>query len=76
MKAVEANRMEKKIKGIKNEMKSVQSFFCVELQHLKSSSGGNLSKRKRAGHVKSSKRHVLEYCVYFVHVMKKMTGQT
>ena len=44
------------MKGNKNVMKTVQSFFCVELQYLKSSSGGHLSERKRAGHVKQKTR--------------------
>ena len=40
------------MKGNKNVMKAVQSFFFrVELQYLKSSSEGHLSERKRAGHV-------------------------
>ena len=44
------------MKGNKNVMKTVQSFFCVELKYLKSSSGGHLSERKRAGHVKQKTR--------------------
>ena len=31
-------------------------FLCVELQYLKSFSGGHLSERKRAGHVNQKKR--------------------
>ena len=42
------------MKGNKNVMKTVQSFFCVELQYLESSSGGHL--RNRAGHVKQKTR--------------------
>ena len=57
------------MKGNKNVMKAVQSFFCVESKYLKSSSGGHLSERRRAGHVKQKTR--LKYCVYFVHVMEK-----
>ena len=47
---------EKRMKGNKNVIKTVQSFFYVELQYLKSSSGGHLSERKRAGHVKQKTR--------------------
>ena len=46
----------KRMKGNENVMKTVQSFFCVELKYLKSSSGGHLSERRRSGHVKQRTR--------------------
>merc|ERR1712004_286392 len=54
----------------KNVMKTVQSFFCIELQYLKSSSGGHLSKRKRAGHVKQKTR-LKTLCIFCAFYEKK-----
>ena len=36
---------------LRSAMKTVQLFFCVELQYLKSSLGGHHSEKKRVGHV-------------------------